>query len=93
MIMVSLYCGVGVYAHRLAYRLFVHPKFLEKMRLHSKTIMKLNVAIILFLVVASFVLVQNAATVNLAYGFDPTFVPGLANQTDVSDINPCQVSK
>lgn len=91
MIMVSLYCGVGVYAHRLAYRLFVHPKFLEKMRLHSKTIMKLNVAIILFLVVASFVLVQNAATVNLAYGFDPTFVPGLANQTDVSDINPCQV--
>ena len=39
-LMSLLYCGLGVYAHRLAYRLFVHPKFLEKMRLHSKTVMK-----------------------------------------------------
>ena len=29
-LMVTLYCGIGVYSHRLAYRLFVHPKFLEK---------------------------------------------------------------
>ena len=25
-VMSLLYCGVGVYAHRLAFRLFVHPK-------------------------------------------------------------------
>ncbi len=58
-LMSLLYCGVGVYSHRLAYRLFVHPKFVRKLRLHSKTIMKLNAAIVVFLVISIFVVVQN----------------------------------
>ena len=41
-IMVSLFISLGVYAHRLAYRLFVHPKFLDMMRLHAKTVVKVS---------------------------------------------------
>ena len=41
-IMVSLFISIGVYAHRLAYRLFVHPKFLDMMRLHAKTVVKVS---------------------------------------------------
>ncbi len=78
--MTLLFCGVGVYSHRLAYRfahkyifdnppklkhcffsarLFMHPKFVRKLRLHSKTIMKLNAAAMVFIVVLLFVVVQN----------------------------------
>ena len=41
-LMELLYIGLGIYAHRLAYRLFMHPKFREMMRLHAKTIFKVN---------------------------------------------------
>ena len=40
----------------------VHPKFLDMLRLHSKTIMKLNSALVIFLILSSFVAVFNAAT-------------------------------
>ena len=56
--MMILYIGLGVYSHRLAYRLFVHPKFLELMRLHSKTIIKLNAAVVLQIILVTFVVVQ-----------------------------------
>ena len=39
-IIIVLFSGLGIYAHRLAYRLFIHPKFLDMMRLHAKTIFK-----------------------------------------------------
>ena len=87
-IMVALYCGVGVYAHRLAYRLFVHPKFLEKMRLHFKTIMKLNAALIVFLVLAGFVLVQNLSLVRFAYFYQADLPP--RNATEPAGVSPCQ---
>ena len=57
-LMMILYIGLGVYSHRLAFRLFVHPKFLELMRLHSKTIIKLNAAVVVQLILVAFVLVQ-----------------------------------
>ena len=41
-IMVTLFISLGIYSHRLAYRLFVHPKFLDMMRLHAKTVIKVN---------------------------------------------------
>ena len=41
-LMELLYIGLGIYAHRLAYRLFMHPKFRQMMRLHAKTIFKVN---------------------------------------------------
>ena len=50
-------------------RLFVHPKFLDMLRLHSKTIMKLNSALVIFLILSSFVAVFNAATINNTYKF------------------------
>ncbi len=37
----------------------MHPKFVRKLRLHSKTIMKLNAAAMVFIVVLLFVVVQN----------------------------------
>ena len=45
-----LFIGLGIYAHRLAYRLFVHPKFLDMMRLHSKTIFKVIYFIVSFII-------------------------------------------
>ena len=39
-IMELLFIGLGIYAHRLAFRLFMHPKFRDMMRLHAKTIFK-----------------------------------------------------
>jgi hypothetical protein len=56
--MIFLYISLGVYAHRLAYRLFVHPKFLELMRLHSKTIVKLNAAVVIQIILVAFVIIQ-----------------------------------
>ncbi|CAB4068200.1 unnamed protein product [Lepeophtheirus salmonis] len=42
--MVLQFTGIGVYAHRLSYRLFSHPKFLELMHLHSKPQILVSVA-------------------------------------------------
>ena len=55
--------------HKIFSRLFVHPKFLDMLRLHSKTIMKLNSALVIFLILSSFVAVFNAATINNTYRF------------------------
>ena len=65
--LISYYCGLGVYSHRLGYRLFVHPKFLDMLRLHSKTIFKLPAAFLLFVILSMFVIVLNAATVSYIY--------------------------
>ena len=91
-LMVSLYCALGIYAHRLAYRLFVHPKFLENVRLHSKTIMKVNAALIVFLVLAAFVIVQNLTFANYIYGFDDSVPPGKNGTEPSPRVNPCQNS-
>ena len=52
---------------RLGYRLFVHPKFLDMMRLHSKTVFKLNAAFLLFLILSMFVIILNVASVSSIY--------------------------
>ena len=95
-LMVTLYCGIGVYSHRLAYRLFVHPKFLEKVRLHSKTVMKMNAALIVFLTIALFVVVQNLALEKYLWSHvatgNGTVVQALAKNGSNNDVpmNPCQ---
>ena len=66
--LISYFCGLGVYSHRLGYRLFVHPKFLDMLRLHSKTIFKLPAALLLFVILSMFVIVLNASTVSYIYG-------------------------
>ena len=65
--LISYYCGLGVYSHRLGYSLFVHPKFLDMLRLHSKTIFKLPAAFLLCVILSMFVIVLNAATVSYIY--------------------------
>ena len=92
-IMVSLYCALGIYAHRLAYRLFVHPKFLENVRLHSKTIMKMNAALVVFLVLAGFVVVQNLIFSNCIYGYNENVSPGKNGTEPRPNVNPCQNSE
>jgi len=94
----SFFCGLGVYSHRLAYRLFVHPKFLDMLRLHSKTIMKLNSALVIFLILSSFVAVFNVATINNTYSFvenvtivNPNDNPAPKPSYNESDLNPCQL--
>ncbi|XP_047488759.1 uncharacterized protein LOC125039075 isoform X3 [Penaeus chinensis] len=49
-----LWGALGVYANKLAYRLFSHKKFLDMLRLHSKTILKMNAAAVLFTVMMLF---------------------------------------
>ena len=56
-------------SYKIFSRLFVHPKFLDMLRLHSKTIMKLNSALVIFLILSSFVAVFNVATTNNTYRF------------------------
>jgi hypothetical protein len=79
--MVSLFVSLGIYSQRLAHRLFEHPKFLEMMRLHSKTIMKLNAAFLVVLVLAAFVTVLNLSTVNYSYWQTPK--SQITNSTDL----------
>ncbi|XP_046639130.1 uncharacterized protein LOC124320331 [Daphnia pulicaria] len=60
--MVSLtifWCLLGLYAKNLAYRLYNSSKFLEMVRLHAKTILKVNAAFVFFLLMTTFVAVHN----------------------------------
>jgi len=86
---ISYFCGLGVYSHRLGYRLFVHPKFLDMMRLHSKTVFKLNAAFLLFLILSMFVIILNVATVSSIYPDQENIT---LNKTQ-DDINPCQLAQ
>ncbi|CAN7937716.1 unnamed protein product, partial [Ixodes hexagonus] len=52
---VLAWCLFGIYARRLARRLFSHPAFLRDIRMHSKTMLKINVAALAVLVGAVFV--------------------------------------
>ncbi|KAI9553997.1 hypothetical protein GHT06_019268 [Daphnia sinensis] len=60
--MVSLtvfWCLLGLYSKNLAYRLYNSSKFLEMVRLHAKTVLKVNAAFVFFLLMTSFVAVHN----------------------------------
>ncbi|XP_037804993.1 uncharacterized protein LOC119599320 isoform X3 [Penaeus monodon] len=56
-----LWGALGVYANKLAYRLFSHKKFLDMLRLHSKTILKMNAAAVLFTVMMLFALINDVS--------------------------------
>jgi len=91
----SYFCGLGVYSHRLAYRLFIHPKFVGMMRLHSKTIVKINSALVIFVVLLSFVICLNISTVNYTYSYSDNYTntvldPGVLGSNS-SNYNPCQL--
>ena len=42
-VMVTLHISLGIYAHRLAHRLFIQPKIFDMMRLHAKTMVKVTI--------------------------------------------------
>ena len=98
-LMVTLFVTLGVYAQRLAHRLFDHPQILENMRLHSKTVAKVNAALLAFICIIGFVFVLNWGTLNYTYFYNPDF-DNMTNQnnqnganlvvTNISDYNPCQ---
>jgi len=102
-LMELLYIGLGIYAHRLAYRLFMHPKFREMMRLHAKTIFKLNAAIVVFIILTVFVIVVNINTVDFMYfeiqttenqskvGLSNKTIDYYTQQNYSSTMNPCQI--
>jgi len=90
----SFYCGLGVYSQRLAYRLLVNPKILDMLRLHSKKVIKLNSAFLVFVLLSSFVAIFNLSSINNTYRFNQNFkIPEhIKNDTDkFISINPCQV--
>jgi len=82
-IIVTLFVSLGIYSQRLAHKLFEHPKLLEMMRLHSKTIAKINAAFLAIIILAGFCAVLNMSTIEYAYSYSPTII----NNTNV---NPCQ---
>ena len=86
-IIIALFVSLGVYSQRLAHKLFEHPKILEMIRLHSKTIAKINAAVLAILVLGGFVVVLNLATVNYAFW---NISPEFSNSTDPDAMNPCQ---
>ena len=61
------------------------------LRLHSKTVFKLNAAFLMFLILTMFVIILNVATVNNIYPHQGNLTLA-ANQTD-DTINPCQLAQ
>ena len=90
----SFYCGLGVYSQRLAYRLLIHPKILDMLRLHSKRVIKLNSAFLVFVLFSSFVTLFNISSINNTFKFNKNFsFPDLVtnNTKKLTNINPCQI--
>jgi len=65
------WCLLSLYAKNLAYRLYSSDKFLHMVRLHAKTVLKINSAFVFFLLITSFVLVNNVQEYAVWYA-DPT---------------------
>lgn len=47
--MVFCWCAFGYYCKDLCSRLFCHPRFLKDVRMHSRTVFKINAALLIFL--------------------------------------------
>ncbi|PSN55052.1 hypothetical protein C0J52_04144 [Blattella germanica] len=67
-LMTTLWCALGVYANKLAYRLFGNIKFLDMLRLHSKTVFKLNAAFVVFFLWTAFIVLLNLGTLKFWHG-------------------------
>lgn len=56
--LVVSWCLFGLYARRLARRLFSHPAFIKDIRMHSKTLLKINAAALAIILGAVFIAVN-----------------------------------
>ncbi|XP_050735308.1 uncharacterized protein LOC127007891 isoform X2 [Eriocheir sinensis] len=54
-----LWGALGLYSNKLAFKLFSHTKFLDMLRLHSKTILKMNASVVLFSLMLLIVIFNN----------------------------------
>ena len=57
--MVLYWCALGVYANQLASKLFNSPKFVDSMRMHTRTVFKVSAAGILVVVGATMTLITS----------------------------------
>ena len=57
--MVLYWCALGVYANQLASKLFNSPKFVDSMRMHTRTVFKVSAAGILVVVGATMTLLTS----------------------------------
>ena len=64
-VMVLYWCSLGIYANKLAGRLIMTPKFLDSVRLHSKTIFKISAAGIMVLLGVAQIVINCVATKNI----------------------------
>ena len=95
----AMFAALGIYAHRLAFKLFIHPKFMDMMRLHSKTVAKLNAAVLVFVMMSAFIVAVNLHLSAFVYGYTPVNATSTDANSSVahddiidtdSDMSPCQ---
>ncbi|CAH1772979.1 unnamed protein product [Owenia fusiformis] len=60
-----IWCSLGIYANHLSYVLFSNSKFLDSVRMHSKTIFKLSSAMLMMILSTTFIIMNNAKNVNI----------------------------
>ncbi|GFQ78912.1 uncharacterized protein TNCT_499151 [Trichonephila clavata] len=48
-LLVYFWCGFGYYCKDLSSRLFLHPRFLKDIRMHTRTVFKMNGALVVFI--------------------------------------------
>ncbi|GFO01874.1 60 kda ss-a/ro ribonucleoprotein [Plakobranchus ocellatus] len=85
----AYWVGLGIYSHSLAARLFSNVRLADCIRMHSKTIFKINTAVILFVLSVAVVGLNIYWTRNLLHDFHD---PDISNRSRVRDGN-CATAK
>ncbi|XP_014675356.1 PREDICTED: uncharacterized protein LOC106815413 isoform X2 [Priapulus caudatus] len=55
----AIWCSLGIYANGLAYKLFRNRSMMDKLRLHAKTVFKINSALLTAFLAVSFMMVNS----------------------------------
>ncbi|GFS12560.1 hypothetical protein ElyMa_001373900 [Elysia marginata] len=80
----AYWVGIGIYAHSLAARLFSNVRFVDSIRMHSKTIFKINTALIIVVLSMAAVASNIYWTKGLLAQYEDKIVP---NATKIKDGN------
>ncbi|XP_055940195.1 uncharacterized protein LOC129969585 isoform X2 [Argiope bruennichi] len=82
-LLVYFWCGFGYYCKDLSSRLFLHPRFLKDIRMHTRTVFKMNGALLVF-ILGFFFTIANVVE-SLSWFSDP-----YCAKIDLDDI-VCQI--
>ncbi|CAL1283914.1 unnamed protein product [Larinioides sclopetarius] len=82
-LLVYFWCGFGYYCKDLSSRLFLHPRFLKDIRMHTRTVFKINGALVVF-ILGLFFTIANVVE-SLSWFSDP-----YCAKIDLDDI-VCQI--